>query len=126
MSKTRTVTINEEEFVIKKIPVTKMGAIAQSIQNLPAMAKEIFVVGNDDATVEAFMDNIIPLVVALGDALPDFLSAASGIDKSRFHETSLEEALELLTAIFELNNIGNIIKYIKNFQQVLVGQIAQA
>lgn len=98
------VTINQKEFVVKKMPLGRYAELLNAIEELPPeVTKEI--AGLDKISTDQFLSKL-PLI--LGKSFPKLvkaISAASGIPEDiLLVEADLVEAVQVVKAIFEVND----------------------
>lgn len=117
MIKSIKVKIEDREIEVKKLPIGRYAELLQCIKELPK-----HLVGLDKLDKETVLEKIPEL---LGVATPDIVSivaVATEIDPEEVATYGLREITDLLVAIFEVNEYGEVYDKIK---KVLAQQGAQ-
>jgi len=128
-------TEEEQIVVVKKLPLGRAVELSHVIESVPARLREI----TDNSKVQEFLGGFDPdkmeaaeFGIALVEFLPtlinvaldlviELLAVGTGLKEDLLEQIGLDEAAELLVAIFEVNNIqaiwGNFQKLRAIFRQ---------
>ena len=134
-------TEEEQVVAVKKLPLGRAVELSHVIESIPARLQEI----TDNSKVQEFLKSADPdkmgaaeFGTALVEFLPtlinvaldlviELLAVGTGLKKDLLEQIGLDEATELLVAIFEVNNIqaiwGNFQKLQAMFRQVKPEQV---
>ncbi|WP_404403797.1 hypothetical protein [Jeotgalibacillus malaysiensis] len=118
MKNTKTITFNGKKETVTKIPLKRFGELAMALDGI----QEVFIVDGQplDINNETILEKAPYLLTQLTDTTIKFLSAATGFDKEVLEEAGLDDALSLIEAVLEINNIDLIIDKVKNLRKALV------
>lgn len=112
------IVFNGEEFEVGKIKIRNIGALAQTLNGLPEIFKNL--IGNSDEIQELDTQRLLEIAPALimqaGETLPPFLSVASEIELEKVLDGGLDDLIVLIQAVLEVNNFETIVGYLKNFK----------
>lgn len=112
------IVFNGEEFEVGKIKIRNIGALAQTLNGLPEIFKNL--IGNSDEIQELDTQRLLEIAPALimqaGETLPPFLSVASEIELGKVLDGGLDDLIVLIQAVLEVNNFETIVGYLKNFK----------
>ena len=128
-------TEEEQVVVVKKLPLGRAVELSHVIESIPVRLQEI----SDNSKVQEFLKGTDPdkmgvteFGIALAEFLPtlvnvaldlviELLAVGTGLSEDLLEQIGLDEATELLVAIFEVNNIqaiwGNFQKLRTMFRQ---------
>ncbi len=137
-------TEEEQVVAVKKLPLGRAVELSHVIENIPARLQEIA----DNSKVQEFLEGLDPdemeateFGITLAEFLPtlinialdlviELLAVGTGLEKGLLEQIGLDEATELLVAIFEVNNIqaiwGNFQKLRTIFRQVKPEQMEES
>jgi hypothetical protein len=120
MNKSKTITINGNEVVIKKMAIAQTAKLMLAVENLPKLVTNNFSL--DEAqkmTIDSLLVKLPHLLANFQDDLFKIVEVASGIKKKDIEELDYEEFLDVITAVLELNNFSAVVVKVKNLRQVL-------
>jgi len=107
---------NGEKVIVKKLPLGDYAKLMFVLKNLPSNVLKEF--QNMDTTNN---ENVISSFFGIfGEAwgqIIEILAIGTGIDKERLEKDEaigIDGAVELLLAVYEVNNLGSVIKTVKN------------
>lgn len=116
ISKVIEVKIGDEKIKVEKLALGKYAKLLIALKNLPKSAiKDIQNLDTDDNE-----GSILFLIGLFGEAweqIVEIISIGSGVDKDRLMNDSsigLEGGIELFLAIYEVNNLKNVVQSVKN------------
>lgn len=125
------VQVAGKEVAVKKLPLGRIAQLAGLLDAVPGLIAEVTA---DEGLRQAFSETDTSDYAALGttvvQALPKLLGTAedfvisliavgAGLEKPFVRdEVGLDEALELVVAIFTVNNLGAIQKHAKNLMRL--------
>ena len=137
-------TEEEQVVAVKKLPLGRAVELSHVIESIPARLQEIA----DNSKVQEFLEGLDPdemeateFGITLAEFLPtlinvaldlviELLAVGTGLEKGLLEQIGLDEATELLVAIFEVNNIqaiwGNFQKLRTIFRQVKPEQMEES
>ena len=134
-------TEEEQVVAVKKLPLGRAVELSNVIENIPVRLQEItdnpkvqeFIEGFDPDKMEAnefstALVEFIPVLINIAlDLVIELLAVGTGLEEDLLEQIGLDEATELLVAIFEVNNIqaiwGNFQKLQAMFRQVKPEQV---
>lgn len=134
-------TEEEQVVAVKKLPLGRAVELSNVIENIPVRLKEFadnpkvqeFKEGFDPDKMEATefsttLVEFIPVLINIAlDLVIELLAVGTGLEEDLLEQIGLDEATELLVAIFEVNNIqaiwGNFQKLQAMFRQVKPEQV---
>lgn len=120
MQKSKTITINEKEVEIKKIPIGKFADLMMVIDKLPNTVMDILsqdgVKDINNLSNAEMLGKIPKLLAKSQDEVFNLVSVASGVPKKEFKEMDPEEFLDVLETLIEVNNIQTLIDRVKNLK----------
>lgn len=128
-------TEEEQVVAVKKLPLGRAVELSHVIESIPARLQEI----KDNSKVQEFLKSFdpdkmdptefgtalvefLPLLINIAlDLVIELLAVGTGLEEDLLEQIGLDEATELLVAIFEVNNIqaiwGNFQKLQAMFRQ---------
>jgi len=137
-------TEEEQVVAVKKLPLGRAVELSHVIESLPARLQEI----TDNSKVQEFLGGLDPdemeatefgitlveflptLINVAMDLVIEILAVGTGLEEDLLEQIGLDEATELLVAIFEVNNIqaiwGNFQKLRAMFRQAKPGQMEES
>lgn len=117
LPKSKTVVIGDNEKIeIKKLPLGKYAQLMLALKNMPtSVMTELQAIDttNNDATIQA----LFGLFGQAWGQILEIISIGSGIDVDRLENDEsigLDGGVELLLAIYEVNNLDKVIAQVKN------------
>lgn len=137
-------TEEEQVVAVKKLPLGRAVELSHVIESIPARLQEIadnpkvqeFLKGVDPDEMEAtefgitLVEFLPTLINVAMDLVIELLAVGTGLEKGLLEQIGLDEATELLVAIFEVNNIqaiwGNFQKLRTIFRQVKPEQMEES
>ena len=120
MNKSKAITINDREVVIKKMAISQTAKLLLAVENLPSIVLKNFSL--DEAVKMDAKMLLVKLPHVLANAQDDLfkvVEVASGIKKKDIEELGYEEFFDVVAAVLELNNFQAIVAKVKNLKQVL-------
>lgn len=114
LEKKKKVKIAGKSVEVRKLPLGKMAALFQSIQELPKEISSLDAMDNSEA--------LRKLPFLIGVSIPAFAPLVSAAvegqvsDKELLEEASLEEVMELVAVFCEVNNVAGIIEQVKKIK----------
>lgn len=113
-------TFNNEEYEVTKIKIRQIGALAQTLNDLPDILKD-FIGGNTENVEELDTQKMLELapnlIMKASETVPAFLSVASGIELDKILDGGLDDLIELIRAVLEVNNFDVIVKNLRNLMK---------
>jgi hypothetical protein len=111
------VTFNGKEFEVGKIKIRSIGALAQTLNGLPEVFKDLMGNGEvQELDTQRMLELAPSLIMQAGETLPPFLSVASGMELEEVLDGGLDDLIILIQAVLEVNNFETIVDYLKNFK----------
>lgn len=116
LPQTINVELGEETIEISKLPLGKYAQLMLALKNMPTSVMSEFQTidtENDEATIQA----VFGLFGQAWGQVLDILAIGSGIEKDRIENDptiGLDGGVALFLAIYEVNNLGKVIKQVKN------------
>lgn len=107
----KTIKLDDRELTIEKLPIGRYAELLKSLQELPRKF------ANFEQTPQTQLIEIIPKLV--GEALPDVLriiEIATPLESEEVEKLGLAEVVDILVAIFEVNNYAKVFETIKKVQ----------
>lgn len=120
MKDTKKITINGEKVEIKKIAIGKFAEMLMAIEHLPIKFQNIFTKEEMKNFSNEVIITKIPLL--LREATEEFfalVAIACEIKREKIKELSIEDFIDLVTAVIEINNFSAIVKKVKNLAGIL-------
>jgi len=136
-------TEEEQVVAVKKLPLGRAVELSHVIESIPARLQEI----KDNPKVQEFLKDFdpdkmdptefgtilvefLPLLTNIAlDLVIELLAVGTGLEEDLLEQIGLDEATELLVAIFEVNNIkaiwGNFQKLQAMFRQAKPEQVEE-
>lgn len=122
--KTKTLTLADKKVTINKLPLKKLAETINDLSNLPDELKQTVInldtLSNEEALAKA------PMLIAT--ALPHMAGVVAKASNSDditedflLNECGLDDAIELVEAWIELNNIKGILDRVKKMQALYLG-----
>lgn len=108
MQKTITITLDDKEIEVKKLPIGEYAGILKAIQELPKQLKTI-----ENLNSQTILETL-PLLI--GSCLPDvvrIVSIAVKLPEKEVSEMGLAEILKLVEAIYTVNNYTDVYEMLK-------------
>lgn len=108
MQKSMTVTLDDKEIEVKKLPIGKYAELLKAVKELPKQIKSIESL-NADSIIEILPDLI-------GSSLPDvirIISIATELPEDEVAVMGLAEIVKLVEAIYTVNNYSDVYEVIK-------------
>ena len=137
-------TEEEQVVAVKKLPLGRAVELSHVIESIPTRLQEItdnpkvqeFLKGFDPDKMEATefgtaLVELLPVLTNIAlDLVIELLAVGTGLEEDLLEQIGLDEATELLVAIFEVNNIqaiwGNFQKLQAMFRQVKPEQMEES
>ncbi|WP_416147893.1 hypothetical protein ACM26V_16820 [Salipaludibacillus sp. HK11] len=119
MQDTVKINFNDEEFEVKKISIRQIPALANTLNDLPTVFKDVFMTSDGEAQDldTAKMIELAPsLIFQAGETLPPFLAVATKIDLEKIYDGGIDDLILLIQAVLQVNNFETIVGYLKNFK----------
>lgn len=116
LPQTINVELGEETIEISKLPLGKYAQLMLALKNMPTSVMSEFQTidtENEEATIQA----VFGLFGQAWGQVLDILAIGSGIEKDRIENDptiGLDGGVALFLAIYEVNNLGKVIKQVKN------------
>jgi hypothetical protein len=106
----KVITINGQEYEIKKLALGRYAKLIGALDNLPPeVMEELKAV--DTSSTEGFMAKLPKLISKSWENILDVLSIASGIEKEVLsEECDLNDGVNIVKAIFEVNDFATVKK----------------
>lgn len=112
---TVTLKINGEDIVISKLPLRKISEVFKALENLPKTFTDKFEGQDLTAISNDQIVTLLPDIIA--DALPEvakLIAVATPLKEDQvLDELGLSDAVEVLVAIFEVNDFSKVVDNIK-------------
>jgi hypothetical protein len=113
--KSITVEVNGKDIVVEKLPLRKIAEVFKVLQDLPKIFNERFA---DQDLSKIPNDQIVAMLPSIiGDALPEvakLIAVATPLEENEvLDELGLNEAIELLVAIFQVNDFSKVVDNVK-------------
>ena len=100
--------INGKEIVVKKMPLGQYAQLLSTLDQLPPEVTDEFV-KLDLQKPEAFLAKLPKLLAKSFPSFVKLLSIATGVDEATLNsEYGIHEAIELVKAVFEVNEFNQI------------------
>lgn len=110
-----TLKINGKDVVIEKLPLRRIAEVFKALEKLPAKFVDKF--GGTELTSIPNDKVLEMLPEIIGDSLPEIaklISVASPLSEEEvLDEIGLSEAIEVLTAIFQVNDFSKVVDNVK-------------
>lgn len=110
------VTLGEETFVIKKLPLGKYAQLMFTLQNMPkGVVQEFQNIQSKDSQVT--MQAVFGIFGQAWGQVLDIIAIGSGIEKERIENDEtigLDGGVELFLAIWQVNNLEGVFQTVKN------------
>jgi hypothetical protein len=120
MNKSKTITIKEQDVEIKKMAVGQFAKLMLAIEKLPDIVLKNFSLEEaQKMDINSLLVKLPNVLASSQDELFKVVEVASGIKKKNIEELDYEEFIDVISAIFELNNFQSIVAKVKNLKQVL-------
>ena len=106
----KVITINGQEYEIKKLALGRYAKLLGALDNLPPeVVKSISEI--DTKNTEDFMAKLPGLIGKSWENILEFVSIASGIDKETLsEECDLNDGVAIVKAVFEVNDFATVKK----------------
>lgn len=120
MNKSIMITVDEQEFEIKKMAVGQFAQLMLAVEKLPSILMENFNLEEiDNLDINMLLTKLPPLLASSQEELFKVISVASGLSVNDIRKLDFVEILDVIIAILELNKFKAIVNKIKNLGQVL-------
>jgi hypothetical protein len=120
MKSSKPLKLNGKEYVVKKIPIGKFAELMLAVEKLPNILLDVVSLEElenlDTPTIIAKLPSVL---ASAQDEFFKLVSVATGIEVEEIRELDFEEFIDVVTVIFELNNIQSIVNKVKNLKQTL-------
>jgi len=106
--KTKKIILENKEIEISKLPLGKYSELLLALEELPKQLS-----GVDGKSAEDFLAELPKII---GNSLPDvikILTIATPLKEEEIKELGLDEVIEIILAIFEVNNYQSVFDNIK-------------
>lgn len=123
MKKTKTITLNEQEYTIKKIPVGKFAQLMLAVDKLPSIVMNTLE-GEDlqNMNQQQLMMKVPRLLASSQDEIFNLVSVASGVEAKEMADFDIEEFIQLIEAIIEVNNVSAIVERVQGLGKTVQAQ----
>lgn len=112
------VELGEEKIVVKKLALGKYAKVLGILKNVKMDFGKFQNLNTDDA--QSMIHFFLEMIETSWEHVIEIIAVGTGIDKERLKEDEtigLDGGIQLLFAVWEVNNLGNVVKSTKNFMK---------